>query len=313
MKETVSQRASRVLRRHDRGVYRFGCDAYFSLAHRELPAWWSDEHQRRFPDALGVYENVPDSALNALVFFEDRVHVLGLEDDVVAYREIRSIEPVSKYSIPDRLTIYFAEGRRTFIPCSRKDDISTIQTFLFGVLPMDKLERVHWGDRMVAETTGPQTEVSTPRRSPRSQLPASRFDAISSVLGEQFRRATDTKRRAAASLACERAVSVVGLQEREIQMGLDALRTGAPVDADLRERLEQIASDYDDAYLALEEDQGVGPESLAFFAKARAAAAVQFALVDDTEQLHEAVCEALMALASPTDPELLRSLHVALQ
>ena len=77
------------------------------------------------------------------------------------------------------------------------------------------------------------------------------------------------------------------------------LRGGSPVDFDLRERLDELANHLDDEYLVLDgrADSATRASALRLFSQARAASALACALVADTEQLHEAIYEAIVSVA----------------
>ncbi len=142
--------------------------------------------------------------------------------------------------------------------------------------------------------------------------PVFRLDSVSPTLAESFRRASPANRRQAARVACELAVSSAGLTDPEVAASLDALCAGAPAEASLRAELERLADRFDDEYLRLEEDgdHAEKSEALRLFWKARAASALAFALSGDDAKLHEAIYEALAAMADPS--ELVRAAEIAL-
>mgnify|MGYP001271660613 CR=1 FL=1 len=135
MTDDVSKRASRVLMRHDRNGFRFGCDAYHSFAQLDRPSWWTPAHDARYDDVLGVYENYDKSERESLVFRVDRVNVLGESGFELRYEDIRSISGISKDPISDHIEITLASGRTVDLPCRRGNfDISAILKFLYGFL-----------------------------------------------------------------------------------------------------------------------------------------------------------------------------------
>lgn len=106
------------------------------------------------------------------------------------------------------------------------------------------------------------------------------------------------------------AISETGLGGEDIDAALGILHHGGG-DAILRRKLEALSAQFDDEYFRLREvaDQVITPEALLQFRKARAVAALAFAL--STEQLHEAIYEAIIASG---DQELVvRSIDAALQ
>ena len=125
-----------------------------------------------------------------------------------------------------------------------------------------------------------------------------RLDSISPDLAKSFRHAALSQRRKAALVACEVAVSRVGLEGAGVTAALDHLRQGGESDRDLRRELDSLAASLDDEYLLLdaESDELKRPASLRVFSMARAASALGFALSDDAEQLHEAIYEAISAV-----------------
>jgi hypothetical protein len=140
-----------------------------------------------------------------------------------------------------------------------------------------------------------------------------RLSSVSPTLAERFRGAPTGIRRQAALVACEIAVSSVGLRDKEILLALEALRSGTPLDSALRGQVERLAASFDDEYLRLEEeeDEGKKAEVLSFFSRARAASAIMFALSDDAGQLHETIYEAITSLENPA--ELVQSVETVLR
>jgi hypothetical protein len=64
----------------------------------------------------------------------------------------------------------------------------------------------------------------------------------------------------------------------------------------MHQKLDDLAAQLDEQYFKLsEEAETTTPEALLTFRKARAAAALAFALSPDSGQLHEAVYEAIVA------------------
>ena len=141
-----------------------------------------------------------------------------------------------------------------------------------------------------------------------------RLDSISQNLADAFRQAGELQRRRAASAAAQIAASRTGLRGSEVESALEILHRGGDGSA-VRPNLEALSADLDDQYFRLgeaedEESGEASPEALRLFRKARAAAALAFALSPDTEQLHEAVYEAI--IASEDRAETIRSADTAL-
>jgi hypothetical protein len=140
-----------------------------------------------------------------------------------------------------------------------------------------------------------------------------RLDSVSSTLAESFRRASSAQRRQAAVVACELAASSADLEDQEVGLALDAVRSGAARQPGLQKRLESLAAHFDDEYLRLDEegDESMKSDAVRLFSKARAASALAFALADEPGQLHEAIYEALAALDDPS--ELVRAVESELR
>lgn len=97
--------------------------------------------------------------------------------------------------------------------------------------------------------------------------------------------------------ACQLAVSRVGLQGLEVDAALEILRGGGD-GAALQQRFEEdLSTVFDDEYFRLGEagDNASKIESLRPFQKARAAAALAFALSSDSDQLQDAIYEAIIS------------------
>jgi hypothetical protein len=133
--------------------------------------------------------------------------------------------------------------------------------------------------------------------------PAFRLDAVYPALAESFRQASAAKRWQAARIASELAASSTNLADQEVVAALDALHAGAPADASLLARLQDLAARFDDQYLQIDQEgnQATKLEALRHFSRARATSALAFALCDDAAQLHEAIYEAIAAMDDPGD------------
>lgn len=138
-----------------------------------------------------------------------------------------------------------------------------------------------------------------------------RLHSISQTLGDAFHRASDLQKRRATLAASLIAVSRAGLRGEEIDAALMILRHGGD-GAPVRRKLESLSRRFDDEYFRLREegDSATKLKALLQFQKARAAAALAFALSSDSQQLHEAVYEAI--IASEDQAEVVRSVEGAL-
>jgi hypothetical protein len=138
-----------------------------------------------------------------------------------------------------------------------------------------------------------------------------RLETISRSLSEAFRQAGDRQRQRAAALACEIAVSQSGLCGNAVDAALKLLRDWG-TELDVQREIGALIERLDDEYLQLW-DQAEPAEklkALTLFRKARAAAALSFALSGDPERLHEAIYEA--AFASDDWAGVLRSVEMEL-
>lgn len=126
-----------------------------------------------------------------------------------------------------------------------------------------------------------------------------RLDSNQPRLADLFRRATAEVRRQASHLACEHAVAATGVAGPDVVLALEVMskRGGEP---EVRRRLNQLAEEFDDEYFRLDEEDESDREQVSrAFRKARAIAALAFALTDDDGELHEALYEALAACPEP--------------
>lgn len=130
----------------------------------------------------------------------------------------------------------------------------------------------------------------------------SRLDSIAPALAARFRQASADKRRQAALLACQYATTAVWLVTPEVGEALVVLQGLATATSSLRQRLEEMAVDFDDQYFRLDEqgDPANKDEALRLFSKARATSALAFALSGE-DQLHEALYEAVAAVNDPEE------------
>jgi hypothetical protein len=139
-----------------------------------------------------------------------------------------------------------------------------------------------------------------------------RLDSVSPSLAGAYRAANDNQRRGAALAACIVAVAQAELRGGEVDAALATLRHEGSEQFDVRHKLDRLVAQLDEQYFKLsEETETTTPEALATFRKARAAAALAFALSPDPEQLHEALYEAIAA--STNQAEAMRVAETALK
>lgn len=139
----------------------------------------------------------------------------------------------------------------------------------------------------------------------------SRLDSLSPHLANVFRDASDEQRRRATFAACIAALAQTGLQAGDVDAALALLRNGRNERSNLQQKLENLAAQLDEQYFRLsEESDATTPEALATFRKARAAAALAFAVSANSGQLHEAIYEAIAA--SSDQAAALRAAETAL-
>jgi hypothetical protein len=128
------------------------------------------------------------------------------------------------------------------------------------------------------------------------------LDLISPSLAVSFRRANDHQRRKAVLAACLVGVAQAGLQGDAVDAAIDLLRHGENDERAVRPRLDSLSAQLDDRYFKLSQRAGaITPEALLLFRKARAAAALAFALSQDPGQLEAAIYEAIYASVDQTE------------
>ena len=129
-----------------------------------------------------------------------------------------------------------------------------------------------------------------------------RLDSVSPNLADAYREASHEQRRRGVVAACSAAVARAGLRGDEIDAALAVLRRERNERSDIRQKLDRLAVQLDQEYLRLaEEAEATAPEALLTFRRARAAAALAIALSPDSEQLHEALYEAIVASGDQTE------------
>jgi hypothetical protein len=144
--------------------------------------------------------------------------------------------------------------------------------------------------------------MSVRRYNDATRMTMARLESLSLEAAEALRTTSHAARVRATALACEAAVKDAALSgESDIVEALTALRSGEPHAGGLRERVEALAGRFDDEYFALAESESAaqGEEALEAFSKARAVAALAFALKGNVKDLQEAVYEAALAVSDP--------------
>lgn len=122
-----------------------------------------------------------------------------------------------------------------------------------------------------------------------------RLDVISPALSDLFRKGTDTQRNQAMFVACRIAITDAKLSGARIDAALELLMTGATNDGMARE-MNALEIEFDDQYFSLsDDDETITPEAQVFFHKARAAAALAYALSPDRSEQNEGLYEAISA------------------
>lgn len=132
-----------------------------------------------------------------------------------------------------------------------------------------------------------------------------RLQLVSPLLLNALKCADDRLRAEVAAEVCERGLRAAALGDASLLEAVQALRQGGRISADLRKRVSMAADDLDEIYLNASDEaraagmpQGVYAEA---FRKARAAAAVQLALLDDRlEAVAEAIYEVQSTFEDPS-------------
>lgn len=142
---------------------------------------------------------------------------------------------------------------------------------------------------------------------------SARLDSISATLASLFRQSTEYQRRQAVLAACVIAVAQTGLQGDAVTAALALLRRENGDWQAVRQKIGEISERLDEQYLHLYDlaEQQMTPEALYRFRQARAAAALAFGLSPKSEELLEAVYEAIVA--SEKQAEVLQAAEMALR
>jgi hypothetical protein len=127
-----------------------------------------------------------------------------------------------------------------------------------------------------------------------------RLDAVSSTATQGFRAASSAKRGAALLAACERAVEIAGIDVVEVLRALAVLRGTDLPDPSLPPRLQVLAVEFDDAYIRMSTDETPKQDAVRLFSKARAVAALAYALSRHEDDHLEAIYEAAHAESDPS-------------
>jgi hypothetical protein len=138
-----------------------------------------------------------------------------------------------------------------------------------------------------------------------------RLETLSRPLSEAFQRAGPEECRSAVLLACENAVSQADLRGKAIETAMSIIRDGGSLTA-ARLEIEDLRDRFDTEYLRLQDqdDPAAKAGALLQFRRARAAAALAFALSGESERLHEALYEA--AFATDDQAGMVRSVQSVL-
>lgn len=120
-------------------------------------------------------------------------------------------------------------------------------------------------------------------------------------LADAFRSAPLSLKRRAVRIACEMAVAHTAIGRDEVTRALDLLQEQNPAPSTLVERLEAQADELDDAYLEASEsgEESNDAHALELFSKACAIKSLTFGIRSDSENLSEAVYEAIVAFDEP--------------
>jgi len=125
----------------------------------------------------------------------------------------------------------------------------------------------------------------------------SRLDTAFPEISSQLKRANIDKQREVVAEACAIAIKCTGLEGEEVHKALQLIRINKTAEDILMENLDILASDFDDEYFKLDE---IGDRSaIIMFSKARTVCALKFALCGTSENLNEALYEALSAVEDP--------------
>ena len=125
-----------------------------------------------------------------------------------------------------------------------------------------------------------------------------RLESISSSLANSFHHSTEAQQRRAVWAACSAAVSQAGLQGGDVELALELLHYADGGDrAAVRNKLIKYSEQLDEQYFSLyeEAEEEMTPAALRYFRQARAASALALGLSSNSNELHEAIYEALIA------------------
>ena len=131
-----------------------------------------------------------------------------------------------------------------------------------------------------------------------------RLHTLSDELASAVRDANPERQRRAVLAACEFAARSASLSDSVVGEALDVLRRDDMGASDLRNRLGELAHQADDAYFEAADRQDEAEENrndaLRLFSRARALAALAFALAPDPTGPSEAIYEAATSLDDPS-------------
>ncbi|AEI65714.1 hypothetical protein [Corallococcus macrosporus] len=120
-----------------------------------------------------------------------------------------------------------------------------------------------------------------------------RIDSVVQGFADEFLRASLTSQRATLVAACEAGLRNAGVMEPVASNALELIRRGGTGTDALRWELDGLVAQYDEAYFSrVDAEGGLDDEAVSKFSKARAFAALSYALgaeADWLEALYEAV------------------------
>jgi len=112
---------------------RRGIDGYYSLQHHEQPSWWNATDADA--SAVGVFENVPGSATDAIVIGNSALTVRSRPGGEIPYAQIHELTPPRKDPLPEGLTFKMKDGTVRELPVHGGDGrIMAIYRFLLAAV-----------------------------------------------------------------------------------------------------------------------------------------------------------------------------------
>ena len=127
-----------------------------------------------------------------------------------------------------------------------------------------------------------------------------RLDSLSPELVGKFLGASQSKKYAAISAACEIAVAEAEIEAPIITDALTALKSGLPFEPQQKAALSRLTTQLDEAYFKLQEADAGNSEGIErAFSRARAVAALTVAAEGMGDSLVEAIYDAAFATSRP--------------